>query len=391
METCPLPLPVEKGPWTQKAFTAQQVKAKLLEVPLEDRTTLRSVAEKTEIKLATLHRYLRLGLFRAHSSSIRPMLTDANKYARLAYAAKMVSPDMSMDAMMDCVHLDEKWFYITRVTRKFYLVPGEKGPDRNAVARPLYIDHTDQWCDGKIGMWPFTKVVSAVRSIVNRRAGTLETKSINVTKDVYRAFLVDLVLPAIVSKWPELPSSTFYAALDVYASRGWNFSLVAHPPNSPDTNILDLGFCAANIPKPTTPFVSPLDRHLVSNVGCAFEKYPLEQLDQSFMTIQACLIEIMRDGEDNTYKIPHQSKDKLARKGRLPMNAVCPADVYDAAKSKLDGADAVAMEHKISEEVREARAMIELTRVLEGMDLDDNDLFNALQDLGIEPICIDDE
>ncbi|KAF0684714.1 Aste57867_23326 [Aphanomyces stellatus] len=168
----------------KKAFTPDQVKAKLLGVPLEDRTTLRSIALKTGIELATLHRYLRLGIFRSHSSSIRPMLTDANKYARLTFATKMVGSNMAMDPIMDCVHLDEKWFYITRETRKFYLVPGEKGPDRkcmskryitkvmflSAVARPRNLDDTDEWWDGKIGTWPFTEVTPAVRSSVNRPA-----------------------------------------------------------------------------------------------------------------------------------------------------------------------------------------------------------------------------
>ncbi|ETV96545.1 hypothetical protein H310_10256 [Aphanomyces invadans] len=368
----------------KKAYTTEQVKTKLLEVPLEDRTSLRSIAEKTGIKLATLHRYLRLGMFRAHSSSIRPMLTDANKYARLKYAANKVGPDMMMDAMLDCVHLDEKWFYITRETRKFYLVPGEKGPDRkcknkrfitkvmflSAVARPRYVDETDQWWDGKIGTWPFTAVVPAMRTSVNRVAGSLETKSINVTKDVYRSFLVDRVLPAIVSKWPGPPSvrlqhdnarahvTSCDAALcrvfDSYAVQGWQFELVAQPPNSPDTNVLDLGFFAAIQSLQHRKSARTIDQ-LVSNVVRAFDEYPLEGLERTFLTLQACLIEVLRDGGDNTFKIPHQSKDKLARKGRLPLNATCPMDVYETAKLKLRSSDAAAMERKMADEVCEAR------------------------------------
>ncbi|KAF0683121.1 Aste57867_24809 [Aphanomyces stellatus] len=40
----------------KQKFTPQDVKAKPLELPLVDRTTLRSISEKTDIKLATLHR-----------------------------------------------------------------------------------------------------------------------------------------------------------------------------------------------------------------------------------------------------------------------------------------------------------------------------------------------
>ncbi|RHZ28776.1 hypothetical protein DYB26_014342 [Aphanomyces astaci] len=64
------------------------------------------------ISLGSLHRYLKLGLFRPHSNSIRPFLTDANKYGRMKFA------------------LDEKWLYLTQESRKYYLVPGEQEPKR---------------------------------------------------------------------------------------------------------------------------------------------------------------------------------------------------------------------------------------------------------------------
>ncbi|RHZ29279.1 hypothetical protein DYB26_009070 [Aphanomyces astaci] len=38
------------------------------------------------------------------------------------------------------------------------------------------------------------------RNSANRAAGTYKTKALTVTKDVYRAFLVEKVLPAVVSK-----------------------------------------------------------------------------------------------------------------------------------------------------------------------------------------------
>ncbi|KAF0696063.1 hypothetical protein As57867_006353, partial [Aphanomyces stellatus] len=117
------------------SYTKEQIKNKLLEVPLSERTTLRSISEKTGIPLGSLHRYLKQGLFRAHSSSIRPLLTDANKYARLKYAAALVGPTMQFNDMLDVVHLDEKWFYLTTERRRFYLVPGEKEPERKCKSK----------------------------------------------------------------------------------------------------------------------------------------------------------------------------------------------------------------------------------------------------------------
>ncbi|KAF0684476.1 Aste57867_23545 [Aphanomyces stellatus] len=377
------------------------------------------------------------------------MLPDANKYARLTFATKMVGSNMAMDPIMDCVHLDEKWFYITRETRKFYLVPGEKGPDRkckskryitkvmflSAVARPRYLDDTGEWWDGKIGTWPFTEVTPAVRSSVNRPAGilsavarprylddtgewwdgkigtwpftevtpavrssvnrpALETKSTNVTKNVYRTFLVERVLPAIVLKWPGPRNvklqhdnarahvtgddAGLRAAFSAYANIGWNFSLFPQPPNSPDTNILDLGFFAAIQSLQHRTSARSIDE-LVVNVVRAFDEFPLERLERTFLTLQACLI-----------ACDHERRRGQHLQGRLPMNAICPCDVFEAAKAKLNTADAAFMDSKVADELREDRATFELARALEAMGLDD-DVADALDDLGVELICLDDE
>ncbi|KAF0685493.1 Aste57867_22629 [Aphanomyces stellatus] len=183
---------------------------------------------------------------------------------------------MVMNDMLNYVHLDEKWFYLSKATRTFYLVPGEREPERkckskrfitkvmflSAVARPRYIHDTGLWWDGKIGTWPFVESVTAQRASVNRPADTYETKPITVTKDVYREFIVDKVLPAIAAKWPKIDRTVLLQhdnarahvtpndaklrfELDTYNHRGWNISLAPQPPNSPDLNILDLGFFAA--------------------------------------------------------------------------------------------------------------------------------------------------
>ncbi|KAF0682599.1 hypothetical protein As57867_025208, partial [Aphanomyces stellatus] len=89
------------------AYTPQQVKAKLLQVPLANRTTLRAISDQTGISRGSLHRYLKLGMFRAHSSAIRPVLTEANKYARMKFAMSFVNANMQFDEMLEHVHLDE--------------------------------------------------------------------------------------------------------------------------------------------------------------------------------------------------------------------------------------------------------------------------------------------
>ena len=114
--------------------------------------------------------------------------------------------------MVDCryvgryneVHIDEKWFYLTKEKRKYILAPGEQAPNRtvqhkshitkvmflSAIARPRKDTVANQMWDGKLGIWPIGEWKPAVNNSVNRPAGTMEWHDISVTKDVYRHFLL---------------------------------------------------------------------------------------------------------------------------------------------------------------------------------------------------------
>jgi hypothetical protein len=75
--------------------------------------------------------------------------------------------------MYNIIHIDEKWFYITRKNRNFYLVPGEIDPHKtvqnknaivkimflSAVARPRFDEHGNCTFDGKLGVWAFVRKV----------------------------------------------------------------------------------------------------------------------------------------------------------------------------------------------------------------------------------------
>jgi hypothetical protein len=118
---------------------------------------------------------MKKGVFRSHSNAIKPVLTDANKYRRLQFALSFVQPTLEFNEMLDVVHLDEKWFYLTKTSRRYYLVPGEAEPNRRckskrfitkvmflaAVARPRFVESTGVWWDGKLGCWPFVEAKAA--------------------------------------------------------------------------------------------------------------------------------------------------------------------------------------------------------------------------------------
>jgi hypothetical protein len=207
-----------------------------------------------------------------------PRITDENKKARVKYALSTLDPDSvdpKFQGMYNTVHIDEKWFYKTNGSQNYYLANEEEEPYRScqskhyidkimflcAVARPRYDAEGNCTFDGKFGMFPFVTEKPAVHRSGNRPRGTMETKLVSVTRKVSREFLIEKVLPAIKEKWPledhwspifiqqdnakthVLPND--HEFLEAAAIGGWNISLVFQPPNSPDTNILDLGLFAA--------------------------------------------------------------------------------------------------------------------------------------------------
>ncbi|XP_074263988.1 uncharacterized protein LOC141586595 [Silene latifolia] len=219
--------------------------------------------------------------------------------------------------------MDEKWFYISYDGHKFYVVEGEELPHRScqskrfitkvmfmcAVSRPIYSETGELLFDGKIGMFPFTKQQPAERSSRNRPRGTLETKPIDsITKQVTRQCIIEQVIPAIKSKWPEGASKHIFIQQDnarphiknndpefmaVANTDGFNIELVFQPPNSPDLNVNDLGFFRALQSLQASQASKSVDE-LVNSVMQAFVDYDAYKLNKVFLTLQCVMIEILK-------------------------------------------------------------------------------------------------
>jgi hypothetical protein len=56
--------------------------------------------------------------------------------------------------------------------------------------------------DGKIGMWPLVYEYAAKRNSRNRPKGAIELKTLTTSREVYREYLIDNVIPSIKRKWP---------------------------------------------------------------------------------------------------------------------------------------------------------------------------------------------
>ncbi|KAF0715869.1 Aste57867_3131 [Aphanomyces stellatus] len=337
--------------------TVDDVEAAVKSVPPHLRKTFVMLAASSGIPSTTLWRVLQTKKLQRRTSRLKPMVTDKHKADRVEFVQAFVRPStngqMRWDDMLDRVHIDEKWFYLTLVNRRYYLWHDEDVPVRKcsskrhiikvmfltAVARPRY-DYTQRrmW-DGKIGMWPFVSVVPAQRKSKNRERGTPVTTPVTVTKKVYREYLLEHVIPTIKKVWPGRRSHPIYIQQDnarphvevddaavtlAGHSDGWSIQLVAQPAMSPDFNVLDLGFFNSIQALQHREVVTGID-DLVAAVHRAFDDLDWSVLDKTFMTLQRVMGEALKMGGDNAFKLPHSKKDKTARLGPVA-RVVCDPD-----------------------------------------------------------------
>jgi Arc/MetJ family transcription regulator len=158
--------------------------------------------------------------------------------------------------------------------------------------------------------------------------------------------MIDNLIPAIQARWPrEARHETIWIQQDnapshvpvddelfaaAVARIGLDIRLMNQPPNSIDMNCLDLGFFAS--------LQSLIDRttsrnidELIQNVCIEYQNYNPVLLNRVFVTLQSCMIEVMKDNGGNRYKIPHMNKERLESQGMLPTTLSCDRQLVQRA------------------------------------------------------------
>jgi hypothetical protein len=276
--------------------------------------------------------------------------------------------------MYDRVDIDEKWFYQTTDGKGFILTTEECNEDGEvteeaeaephrtishkkhitkvmflcAQARPRWDPHRNQIWDGKLGLWPIGHFAPAQRTSVNRPAGTIIWHDETITKEKYRELLLQKVFPSIKDNWPRGEWARMSCIVRVQQDGAGSHVdptdelllqglvdlgienkvlLYTQPPNSPDTNINDLGLFRALqcIYYNATPGNAAEIIHCVQQ---AYLAYDSNKINRIWLSLMGCLNEIIQHHGDNNYKIPHMGKDRLERTGQLPVAiSVCVAGV----------------------------------------------------------------
>ena len=137
-----------------------------------------------------------------------------------------------------------------------------------------------------------------------------------VDRQTMRTYMIDKLIPEIQARWPRearheiiwiqqdnapshvlVDDAVFAAAV---ARTGLDIRLMNQPPNSPDMNCLDLGFFAS-LQSLTDRTTSRNMDELIQNVYIEYQNYNPIILNRVFLTLQTCMIEVMKDNGGNRY------------------------------------------------------------------------------------------
>jgi len=346
----------------RKSIPADVLCSILKGVPLNQRRTLRTLAAATGLSIGLLQRAKKRGDLVKRNVMVKPALTEENKLERVKFCLKHIDsskPTLPYLKMDNIVHIDEKWFYLCRIKNSYYLAKDEPIPYRSvrskrfiskvmfltAVARPRYDYKTRKIWDGKIGIWPFTHQVEAQRTSRNRPAGTMETKSLNVDKATFKDYIVGKVFPAIKEKWPGRKKGHIWIqqdnakphfgsddpeVLEAGKSGGWNIQMMNQPPQSPDLNVLDLGFFNAIQSLQASKVASKID-DLVEAVLLSYSEISPTLLERNFITLQSVMNKVLEHDGHNNFKIPHLKKESKNRHGTPITRVFCDTTTFKRA------------------------------------------------------------
>ncbi|XP_057811565.1 uncharacterized protein LOC131025793 [Salvia miltiorrhiza] len=232
--------------------------------------------------------------------------------------------------MHNIVHVDEKWFYMTKDSHRFYLTQEEIEPHRsckskNHIIKVMFMcavfSHSQSLFQLKEGL-------------STEQQGTLETKPVqSITQQVTRQMFINKIIPAVMTKWPRNASKLIFIQQDnakphitdsdlefrqAATQNGFDIRLIQQPPNSPDTNVNDLGWFRAIQSIQEETACTSVDQ-LVNAVCKSFMELSPVALNKVFLSLQGCMIETMKIKGHNAYKLPHMKKDALIRQNALPI------------------------------------------------------------------------
>ena len=340
-------------------YSRQEVMEQIKDIPLWKRTTVRNAAKELAIPKSTVQRIIKEdgeGLC-SKPNRLKVLLTDEHHVARIQYCfdqmrwhgATSRQGKWFYHDQTDAIHIDEKWFHVTKINNRYILATDEEEPQRRsknkghiskvmflvAQARPRHLSDGVYW-DGKIGCWPLGEKVQQKNNTHVRKRGEWKWKPCGVSEKVYMDVMKNEVVPAILQRWPldagidvikiqhdnapahfKDSNPEWRQCMENFDSLGMPYKLkiIHQAAQSPDTNILDLGFFAAL--QATCLGRMKDEMELIQLVKQKYEEYPAKKINRVWLSHMLVMNEILKDYGGNNFKIPHMNKEKLERDNRL--------------------------------------------------------------------------
>ncbi|CAA0841436.1 Unknown protein [Striga hermonthica] len=104
-------------------------------LPVQNRGTIRNLAKAVNNSKTRVGKRIKAKDIRPHTNAIKPQLTEANKHSRLCFCLQSLNFHKAIEtaefsSMHNIVYIDEKWFYMTKPSHRYYLTPAEAEPHR---------------------------------------------------------------------------------------------------------------------------------------------------------------------------------------------------------------------------------------------------------------------
>jgi len=128
-------------------------------------------------------------------------------------------------------------------------------------------------------------------------------------------------------------------ALNTFGStEGWTVTFVTQPSNSPDLNILDLGFFASLKSKVWAMKMNASNiQQLVQKVTLAFDDYPASTITNIWAQLYAVYNAILQQNGGNKYKLPHTGINRRARNGQNAIDLMIDVEAFNRVFNDVYG------------------------------------------------------
>ena len=116
--------------WEVCYISDRFIQESVKDVLLQKRHTQRKLVTLMGLLKTTVHHWIAGSTICVHCNSLKPVLIEENKVARLLMALHFRDPvDLTKyHDMLDWIHLDEKWFFLTQKKGRYLLLLEEKNP-----------------------------------------------------------------------------------------------------------------------------------------------------------------------------------------------------------------------------------------------------------------------